>query len=255
MHSPPLQDVLFERYSQGERDLRDLGDRLHAAELSNLHLEHCNLEGANLANSSLTQVTLKSVDLGEASLQGAQWSEVSLSGSNLKQANLSHAFLSECDLKFCIFSGASFEGADIRQCQIHHSVFINATYDRTTVFPPNFAPAARGMIEVSPSAAGLPDALPAQAETDFPPNFAPAESGTIEVSPSAASLPDAPPVEADIDLDPLEVALPPLVPGILDDVSDSQTEEALRATSNQVPDDASAVQKQTYFYRGRRIEK
>ena len=153
MHSLPLQDLLSERYSQGERDLRDLGDRLHAIELSHLLLEDCNLDGANLANSILSKVTLKNIDLAGASLQGAQFSEVCLSGSNLKHADLSHASLSECDLRFCIFSGAKFEGADIGNCQIGQSVFINATYDSSTVFPHDFVPEDRGMIQVSESPA------------------------------------------------------------------------------------------------------
>ncbi|MEM9567110.1 MAG: pentapeptide repeat-containing protein [Cyanobacteria bacterium P01_E01_bin.34] len=156
MQSPQLQDVLQDRYSQGERDLRDLGDCLQGINLSNLHLEDCNLAGANLANSTLTQVILNTIDLGQASLQGAQWLEVSLSGCTIKKANLSHASFEKCDLRFCIFSGASFEGADLESCQIQHSVFIDATYDRTTIFPPGFDPDERGMVEIPIPSSSLP---------------------------------------------------------------------------------------------------
>ncbi len=101
------------------------------------NLSCTDLAGARLGFSNLTGANLEG-----ANLEGAELSLTYLNDANLTNANLSGANLNGTDL-----SGANLSGANLSGIYgLFGTIWTEATYNSATQFPPNFDPAAEGMI-------------------------------------------------------------------------------------------------------------
>ena len=144
-----IRETIANRYTLGDRDFRDLGDRLQGVDLSNLTLEKCNFSGANLTAANMANINLKSSDLAGAILHSANMDKAVLTGATLRNTQFQQASLIDCDLKFSFLSKSNFAGANLKGSQLEPSVLIDAQYDENTVFPEGFELTGKGIVKAS----------------------------------------------------------------------------------------------------------
>ena len=106
------------------------------AVLSGATLDSVTLVGANLERADLTLANLFRADLKRANLHRVQ-----LDGADLRFANLDDAVLTKA-----LLGGTNLSGAYMKTAKLDHAYLRYARYDKNTVFPDGFDPAARGMV-------------------------------------------------------------------------------------------------------------
>jgi hypothetical protein len=141
------------------------GARLEGAYLHHADLNAADLRGADLRNADLRSAHLRRADLRQADLTGADLMNVRVEGSTAAQADMREANLSCVDFSRADLRGASLQaaflygitledaqlqGADLRGTGLGEAGtrLQNARYDRTTLWPDSFDPAAFGAVLV-----------------------------------------------------------------------------------------------------------
>ena len=124
---------------------------LAGADLAGAELHGANLSGANLIGTDLTEADLYRADLTGADLTGANLGSAELHFADLTGADLFDANLRNADLMGADLTGANLIGTDLSGVNLSfggfsRAVLDEATYNSATQFPPNFDPAAEGMI-------------------------------------------------------------------------------------------------------------
>ena len=152
-------------------DLRNAnlaGADLREAKLSGSNLAGANLIGANLIRVELRRSALGKAILSDAYLSGAHLREADLSSAvlnntllndaSLIEANLHKADLSRANLVGADLSYAALQGANLGEAKSKPSragdkeeddttlVVTNATYDETTIWPPDYDPNSHGAV-------------------------------------------------------------------------------------------------------------
>jgi uncharacterized protein YjbI with pentapeptide repeats len=141
------------------RSANMVGASLKAAELSHTVLvgaklgwsvmgESCMVE-AELGGATLTGVDLRKADIHNthmimANLKWADLSQANLSGTNLLRANLEDAVLTAADL-----SGAVLLWTNFTRARLDGTKMDKATYNRQTLWPEDFDPAAAGAVMIT----------------------------------------------------------------------------------------------------------
>ncbi len=110
---------------------------LNGSDLLEANLKRANLWGANLLRADLRGANLESANLKGANLERADLLGVNLQGANLEGANLSKARIKSADLR-----GANLDKANLNGIRSEVAIF-----DRRTIFPKNFRPETKRMVE------------------------------------------------------------------------------------------------------------
>jgi uncharacterized protein YjbI with pentapeptide repeats len=139
-----LSDIILRNSNLSKADLTfsslknaDLsGTNLSEANLVGAFLFGANLHGANLHRAVLISSYLHQADLSRSDLNG-----VDLSGAYLFDAKFSGANLSRANLK-----GTVLSGANLSETNSNNTIFKEALYDRSTVFPRGFDPKNAGLV-------------------------------------------------------------------------------------------------------------
>ena len=118
---------------------------LAVTNLKKADLWRTNLVKADLTGADLTGADLTGADLTGANLTNAQLENVSLRGANLTGANLTGANLTNAQLKGAKLDSANLKASNVAQINLSKSNLF--TFNSNTVFPKNFRPESRGIIE------------------------------------------------------------------------------------------------------------
>jgi len=115
---------------------------LTLANLSESDLLEANLIKANLSKANLLRANLTRANLEGANLKGANLESANLLGVNLKGANLEGTNLTNTRMKSVDLRGANFKSVNLSKIRSEVALF-----DQKTIFPKNFNPLAKRMID------------------------------------------------------------------------------------------------------------
>ena len=155
---------LEEQYALGSRNFSKID--LEKADLENTFLSRVEMKQANLNYANFKNADLSDADLTESSLINTELYKAHLSGINLSKANLTQTnftqsilnqanFTQACLKKACLIgtvlieadlSEADLSGADISGANLSETNLKGTIYDSDTIFPTDFDPQSRGMI-------------------------------------------------------------------------------------------------------------
>lgn len=121
------------------RALKQLGTSLH--ELSGYDLRGADLRTLPLVDADLSGLDLRHARLRHAVLRGARLEGARLDYADLSSADLRDVDLNDVSLLETDLCGADLRGADLRAArQLEMANLRNVRSDRTTRWPPGFAP-------------------------------------------------------------------------------------------------------------------
>ena len=156
---------LEKQYISGKRSFYQAN--LEQVDLENMFLSRIEMKQANLNYANLNNADLSDADLAQSFLIGTQLDKAHLSGIDLTQANLTQAkftksilnqanFAEACLEEACLigaaliganFAKANLSGASLLGANLSGANFEGAFYDSKTVFPPDFDPVGKKMID------------------------------------------------------------------------------------------------------------
>lgn len=128
---PPEREAVFDGQVEVEKTFKGQVDDFTIAYL----------RGAELRGAFLGDVDLFGADLASADLRGADLARTNLCYSDLRAADLRGANLRGADLSDAKLDGADLSGADLTGANLD-----GAHYNRSTVWPEGFDPAAAGAV-------------------------------------------------------------------------------------------------------------
>lgn len=102
---------------------------------TNGNLEGCTVAGQDFSGKSYTGWTINRTNMTGANFSGTSWSSSAITNSNLADANFQNCTMSGMKL-----NGSNLVGANFGGCTFNNVTLGTATYDKTTVFPEDFAP-------------------------------------------------------------------------------------------------------------------
>ncbi|MBS1952906.1 MAG: pentapeptide repeat-containing protein [Cyanobacteria bacterium SZAS-4] len=124
------------------------GAMLKGVNLSNLHFENSNFDEANLESAVLFDCTitaasfygtnLAKADMAHAHAENANFSSATMKGATLYNANLCNAKFKNTDLRKADLRNSQLFGTDLTSAILDGAKFSCATYDETTLLPPEF---------------------------------------------------------------------------------------------------------------------
>ncbi|MEL7086139.1 MAG: pentapeptide repeat-containing protein [Cyanobacteria bacterium J06597_1] len=176
MSEENIKQLLIERYEQGERDFRSLGDRLKNANLSRISLEKCNLSGMDLSCANLSRANLNDVNLQGTDLSFANFVNAKLVNVDFGQSNLTFATFSNSEVISCQFSDADLSNANLLNATVRPPSFAGAIHNSNTRFPEGVdldGKSSTSVAKSSPSSTGI---------TESPAKQAPQTSASEETS-------------------------------------------------------------------------
>ena len=164
------KDDIEEKYSSGAKNFS--AANLERADLENIflsriYLNQANLNNANLKNSDLSDANLTESSLVNANLANAHLTGIDLSNADLTnadftdsiltQANFREASLEKTSFMSAVLIEANFTKVDLSKTNLSNANLKDAVYDDDTIFPSDFDPVSKGMVNQSQS--GIEDLL------------------------------------------------------------------------------------------------
>ncbi|MFN8126192.1 MAG: pentapeptide repeat-containing protein [Candidatus Nanopelagicales bacterium] len=101
----------------------------------NTNLEGCTVSGQDFTGKNYTGWSINRTNMSNANFSDTTWTD-----SDIRNSDLSGSDFTGCTLQGVNFSGSDLTGVNFSGCTFGRVSVGNAIYDKTTIFPEDFAP-------------------------------------------------------------------------------------------------------------------